>query len=794
NGSVIMNDGSVIQNCSALAGGAVAMYNSSSNTTATASFTMNGGTLRNNTATQSGVSYGGGAVLINLDGGVFTMNGGTIIGNQSAGFGGAVHGVHSNSVINMTAGEISENHSVSYGGGIYGTGTMHLSGGSIAGNTTDSNGAGVAVYKGTANLRGDIQITQNTKEDGAEENLWLYGFSYNSTYTSGQIHVINALSNNASIGISCLAKLGVTVVTGTDTYTITEADASKFYSDNTAYRVDWQEEDNKIVLAKAEIPVTGITLDQAELTLTAGESAQLTATVQPENATNPTVTWSSNDEDVATVDDNGNITAVGVGTATITAQAGDQTATCVVTATPIARTISVSGKADSPTQITLEQAVIDLADTSGAVTYAVYTENTAPEDGWQESTVFTDLKENTTYYCFAKVAADGNYAEAVSEGYCITTPEKTVSGIEVASQPDRLNYVTGDVLDLSGLAIQVSYNDNTSEMIDDLTSFTLEPANGTMLTVSEHDGKPVIITYGGKSCTTDNLTVGQGAQAKLSITGVPESVTEDDSFALQIEGGSGTGAIVWTVVSGNAMIDENGVVTVTGAGEIQIKATKQADTDYEEATATVIFIAEEKKTPDDPNKPCDGGDNCPSRAFVDLNTFKWYHEYTDYVITHDLMQGTSDSNFEPNGVLSRAMLTQIIYNMEGQPDASGNQTFSDVSDAWYTDAIAWATEEGVIYGYGDGTFGPNDSVTRQDMACILQRYAVYKGYDVSARAEMSQYIDKDAISTYAVDAMSWVNATGIIVGTAEDMLSPKDNATRAQVATVMTILCKNIVR
>lgn len=536
------------------------------------------------------------------------------------------------------------------------------------------------------------------------------------------------------------------------------------------------------------VPVTGVTLNKTALILTADAEETLTATVEPADATNQTVIWSSSNENIATVDATGKVTAVGVGTARIIAKAEGKTAACEVIVNPIPRIISISGQADSPIQVTLEGVTIDPIGTNGNIMYAVNTKDEVPVDGWQDSEVFTGLNADTDYYFFAKVAADGNYAEAVSESCKITTPAKTVSRMEIVSQPDKLIYTTGDKLDLSGLKIKAYYNDGTDEALD-TSKLTMEPANDTILTVSENNGKPVTIIYGGQSCKTDNLTVARGTQAKLSVSGVPEIIYEGDSFTLKTEGGSGSGEVIWSVVSGNATIDENGTISVIGAGEVKVKVIKTADTEYTEAEATVIFHVIKKDT------PCDGGDSCPSHAFSDLNTSKWYHEYTDYVIRNNLMKGIGDELFEPNGILSRAMLTQIIYNMEGKPVACDKSTFTDVGDnAWYADAINWASEKEIVFGYGNGEFSPNKPVIRQEMASILCRYAVYKGDDVSARSNMSQYIDKNQISLYAIDAMSWTNAEGLIVGTATDTLCPKDNATRAQVATVITKFCKNIVK
>ena len=264
-----------------------------------------------------------------------------------------------------------------------------------------------------------------------------------------------------------------------------------------------------------------------------------------------------------------------------------------VKVSPASYKITLTGQADSPTQITLNEAVVEPGNT-GAVTYGYNNTNSVP-GRWQTERVFSGLTADTTYYFFAKVAATTNYAETISTGVAITTPEKEVSSISIKTQPAKLAYTSGQTLDLSGLSVQVSYSDNTSKTIGwDANKLTADPAQGTVLTVTGHSGKTVTISYGGKSAATDALTVTQGTQAALSITGAPATIYNGDSFTLMLSGGSGTGTVTWKIISGPATVDANGKVTVTGIGEIQIKATKAADADYNEATATLSLTATTK--------------------------------------------------------------------------------------------------------------------------------------------------------------------------------------------------------
>ena len=265
-----------------------------------------------------------------------------------------------------------------------------------------------------------------------------------------------------------------------------------------------------------------------------------------------------------------------------------------VKVSPASYKITLTGQADNPTQITLNKAVVEPGNIGAAVSYGMNTTNTAPSK-WQAEKVFSGLTADTTYYFFAKVGATTNYAETISTGVAITTPEKEVSSISIQTQPAKLAYTSGQTLDLNGLSVQVSYSDNTSKTIGwDANKLTADPAQGTVLTVTEHSGKTVTISYGGKTAKTDALTVGKAEQAALSITGKPTTVYNGDTFTLTTTGGSGTGTVTWEIISGPATVDANGKVTVTGTGEIQIKAVKAADTEYAQSETTIALTAVKK--------------------------------------------------------------------------------------------------------------------------------------------------------------------------------------------------------
>ena len=195
-------------------------------------------------------------------------------------------------------------------------------------------------------------------------------------------------------------------------------------------------------------------------------------------------------------------------------------------------------------------------------------------------------------------------------------------------------------------------------------------------------------------------------------------------------------------------------------------------------------------------KPCDGGKDCPSAPFTDVDTAKWYHLSVDYVLTHKMMNGVSSRAFAPNANLTRGMLVQILYNLEGKTKGTA-ANFSDVqADAWYAEAVGWAASNKVVTGYADGTFRPNAAVTREQAAAILYRYAQSKGIDVSVgeNTNILSYVDVQQASEYAIPALQWAVGAGVLNGKNGGRLAPTGTATRAEIAAIMQRWCENIIK
>ena len=181
-------------------------------------------------------------------------------------------------------------------------------------------------------------------------------------------------------------------------------------------------------------------------------------------------------------------------------------------------------------------------------------------------------------------------------------------------------------------------------------------------------------------------------------------------------------------------------------------------------------------------------DNCPSKAFTDLDAKAWYHEGVDYALTNSLMNGVGGGRFEPDGQLTRAQLVTVLYRAAGEPD-TGKQVnpFTDVADdAWYTKAVIWAANNGIVNGVAKNTFAPDDSITREQIAAMLYRYA---GAEAAKEDKLSAFPDAAKVSDWAKEALNWAVASGLINGVADANgtanLEPQATATRAQIATIL---------
>ena len=197
--------------------------------------------------------------------------------------------------------------------------------------------------------------------------------------------------------------------------------------------------------------------------------------------------------------------------------------------------------------------------------------------------------------------------------------------------------------------------------------------------------------------------------------------------------------------------------------------------------------------------PCPGGEACPGHKFTDMpSTTNWAHNGIDFVVAHKLFAGTSDTTFEPNTKLTRAMIVEILYCLEGEPAVEAENPFTDVSgSAWYTKAVLWAASNNIVAGIGNGRFDPNGTATREQAATILYEYARFKGCDVDVYGDLSAFADAGSVSAFARAPMTWAVAEGLISGAVingRTLLDPQGVTTRAQFAMIMMQYVLNVVK
>lgn len=207
-----------------------------------------------------------------------------------------------------------------------------------------------------------------------------------------------------------------------------------------------------------------------------------------------------------------------------------------------------------------------------------------------------------------------------------------------------------------------------------------------------------------------------------------------------------------------------------------------------DVTVTVTF-KEEGKTTEDTDKEEDKDDESTETTelnFTDVKESDWFFKGVEYVVDKGIMSGVSENEFAPSGKLTRAMLVQMLYNMESRPACDAENAFMDVPvGQWYTDAVIWANDAKIVSGMGEGLFAPNMEITREQMVAMLYNYAKYKGYDVTASTDLSKFADNASVSAWAQPAMQWAVAEGYISGMGDNQLAPQGTATRAEIASVI---------
>lgn len=223
------------------------------------------------------------------------------------------------------------------------------------------------------------------------------------------------------------------------------------------------------------------------------------------------------------------------------------------------------------------------------------------------------------------------------------------------------------------------------------------------------------------------------------------------------------------------LLDE--LTVTTGGKEVEVKDNGDGTYTFKMPSADAKIVVTFAEDPDWEPEPEE-----PAMPFTDVNDNDWFYDVVLYAYDNGLMTGVSATEFAPNQTTTRGMIVSMLARLEGVTSAE-DAGFADVAaNDWYATAVNWAASVGVVNGYEDNTFRPNAPITREQMAAILYNYADYKGYDVSARADLSDYADAASISSWAEDVLAWANAEGLINGMTATTIDPQGATTRAQTA------------
>lgn len=321
-------------------------------------------------------------------------------------------------------------------------------------------------------------------------------------------------------------------------------------------------------------------------------------------------------------------------------------------------------------------------------------------------------------------------------------------------------------------------------------------------------GKSLTINRNGKTFNEANVKVGSNCTKEVKNDTIVVTYTKPSSGS---SGGSSSGKTTYKVTT--SAVNNGGVnaspsnaekgatititlspdkgykldkLTVTDGSGKTVSTVKKSDTVYTftmPASAVKVGVSYVKAT------------ETPSETkFNDVSANDWFASAVDYVTGKGMMNGTADNTFSPKANTTRGMVVTVLYRLENQPSTSA-ASFTDVaSGAYYANAVAWANANGIVSGYGSGKFGPNDKVTREQLAAILYRYAQYKKYDVSVGEDTNilSYDDAQSISSYAIPAIQWACGAGVVTGKSGSKLDSKGNATRAEVAAMLMRFCENV--
>lgn len=338
-----------------------------------------------------------------------------------------------------------------------------------------------------------------------------------------------------------------------------------------------------------------------------------------------------------------------------------------------------------------------------------------------------------------------------ADNFVVLNGDKNVELTEVKASSDNKTYTLYGTFDTSvTYTVTVNLKGTTVENTHIIASgpLMIKPSSG-----GGGGGNSGNVTY--------KITVVQSENGKISPDTVTVNKNESKTFTITADEGY---EIEDVIVNGESVgkVSEYTFEKVNAKAEITAKFKK----------IDAVPNPSDKPEPTDWNNP-----------FVDVSNNDWFYNSVKYAYENGLMYGVSDTEFAPDGDVTRAMFVTVLYRTEGEPYAE-NSSFVDVaSDSYYANAVAWAEENKIVSGVSDTEFAPDMSITREQMAAIVYRYAEYKNCDITVN-ETANYVDSDSISDYARNAVDWLSEQEIMSGNTDGTFAPQANSTRAQTAAV----------
>ena len=391
-------------------------------------------------------------------------------------------------------------------------------------------------------------------------------------------------------------------------------------------------------------------------------------------------------------------------------------------------------------------------------------------------------------------------AKLVAKGDTYTGEIVAASGVAVAAEKPNAPVVTASAgngqITVSWTAqdngspitqYQVQLNSEAVITLDAATtSYTFTGlTNDTLYTVTVKAINAIGTSDAGTASATPKAPAGGGGGGGVSTPTYGSTVesTTNGTVTVSPKNASKGATVTITVTPDEGYVLDT--ITVTDKDGKTVEVTKTSDTKYtfQMPGSAVTVKATFAEKPDESKLP-----------FTDVAESAWYYDAVVYVYENGMMTGTNDgTTFSPAMNLTRGMMAQVLYNIE-QGTAGTAGTFTDVAaGAWYADAVNWAASKGIVNGYGDGTFGPEDSITREQMAVLLYNYAKYKGYDMTATTDLTAFSDDEQVSDWAEYAMQWAVAEKLIQGS-NNALNPLGTASRAEVAQILANFGENVAK